>query len=48
VQHLISGETHYFREWSRRIALLLVMLSEAESDPATKWEQEDHDDRDTA
>ena len=26
VQHVASGETHYFREWPALIALLLAML----------------------
>src|SRR5438046_1716454 len=34
VQQVISGETHYFREWSALIALLLAMVVGAETNPA--------------
>ncbi|MFL5805420.1 MAG: hypothetical protein ACJ8CR_27250 [Roseiflexaceae bacterium] len=34
VQHVLSGETHYFRDWSRLIALLWAMLPPAEADSA--------------
>jgi hypothetical protein len=34
VQHVTSGETHYFREWSALLALLLAMLPGAETNPA--------------
>ena len=33
VQHVISGETHYFREWPTLIAWLLAMLPDPESHP---------------
>jgi len=31
VQHVISGETRYFREWSMLIAWLQAMLANADS-----------------
>jgi hypothetical protein len=31
LQHVLSGEVHYFREWSALIALLMSMLSDAEA-----------------
>ena len=34
VQHVLSGETHYFRDWPRLIALLRAMLPFAEGDSA--------------
>jgi len=34
VQHVLSGETHYFREWPTLLALLQAMLSPAEADSA--------------
>jgi len=34
LQHVLSGETHYFREWPRLIALLRAMLPPAEADSA--------------
>ena len=33
VQHVISGETHYFREWPALIARLIAMLPDPESHP---------------
>jgi hypothetical protein len=33
VQHVISGETHYFREWPTLIARLIAMLPDPESHP---------------
>jgi hypothetical protein len=30
VQHVSSGETHYFRDWSTLVALLLAMLPKSE------------------
>ena len=30
VQHVTSGETHYFREWTTLIAWLLAMLPDPE------------------
>jgi hypothetical protein len=33
VQHVLSGETHYFREWPTLLALLQAMLP-AETDSA--------------
>jgi hypothetical protein len=33
VQHVISGETHYFREWPTLIAWVLAMLQNVESHP---------------
>jgi hypothetical protein len=30
VQHVSSGETYYFRDWSTLVTLLLAMLSKAE------------------
>jgi hypothetical protein len=35
VQHVTSGETHYFRDWPTLIAHLLKMLPQAES--WTEW-----------
>jgi hypothetical protein len=35
VQHVISGETHYFREWSALIAWVLAMLPDAQSHSGT-------------
>ncbi len=34
VQHVLSGETHYFRDWSRLIALLRALLPPAATDSA--------------
>jgi len=34
VQHVLSGETHYFRQWETLLALLLAMLPPAEADSA--------------
>ena len=34
VQHVLSGETHYFREWPMLIALVRAMLPPAEADSA--------------
>ena len=34
VQHVLSGETHYFREWEALLALLRAMLPTAEANPA--------------
>jgi len=34
VQHVLSGETHYFREWEALLALLQGMLPPAEADSA--------------
>lgn len=34
VQHVTSGETHYFREWTTLIAWLLAMLPDPESHPS--------------
>ncbi|HEU5099275.1 MAG TPA: hypothetical protein VFU22_09660 [Roseiflexaceae bacterium] len=36
VQHVISGEAHYFRKWPRLIALLLAMLPNAEINAASE------------
>jgi len=36
VQHVLSGETHYFRDWPRLIALLRAMLPPAEGDSAAE------------
>ena len=33
VQHVISGEAHYFREWPTLIAWLVAMLPDPESHP---------------
>jgi hypothetical protein len=33
VQHITSGEAHYFREWSALIAFLLELLTKSESQP---------------
>jgi hypothetical protein len=33
VQHVISGETHYFREWPTLIAWVLAMLPDHEAHP---------------
>ena len=33
VQHVTSGETHYFREWPALIAWLLAMLPDPETHP---------------
>jgi hypothetical protein len=35
VQHVISGEAHYFREWPTLIAWLVAMLAPMEAKPAT-------------
>jgi len=35
VQHVISGEAHYFRAWPALIAWLVVMLPPMETKPAT-------------
>jgi hypothetical protein len=35
VQHVISGETHYFREWPTLIAWLVAMLAPMEAKLAT-------------
>jgi hypothetical protein len=40
LQHVLSGETHYFREWETLIALLLAMLPPAETDSATDAQKE--------
>ena len=34
VQHVLSGETHYFRQWETLLALLPAMLPPAEADSA--------------
>ena len=34
VQHVLSGETRYFRDWSTLIALLRAMLPPAAADSA--------------
>ncbi|MFL5804180.1 MAG: hypothetical protein ACJ8CR_20840 [Roseiflexaceae bacterium] len=34
VQHVLSGETRYFRDWSTLLALLRAMLPPAEADSA--------------
>jgi len=34
VQHVLSRETHYFREWPVLLALLRAMLPPAEADSA--------------
>ncbi|HEU5098264.1 MAG TPA: hypothetical protein VFU22_04565, partial [Roseiflexaceae bacterium] len=34
LQHVLSGETHYFREWETLLALLLAMLPPAQADSA--------------
>lgn len=34
VQHVLSGETHYFREWETLIALLRAMLPPAQIESA--------------
>ena len=34
VQHVLSGETHYFREWPTLLALLRAMLPPAAADSA--------------
>jgi hypothetical protein len=34
VQHVLSGETHYFREWPRLIALLRALLPPMKADSA--------------
>jgi hypothetical protein len=41
VQHVLSGETHYFRQWETLVALLLAMLPPAEADSATDVLNED-------
>lgn len=33
LRHVNSGETHYFREWSRLISLLIALLSDNEPSP---------------
>ncbi len=33
VQHVLSGETHYFREWPALIAWLIAMLQDPELHP---------------
>ena len=40
VEHVPSGETFYFRDWSTLVTLLLTMLSKAEEngDSAGSWE----------
>jgi hypothetical protein len=35
VQHVVSGEVHYFREWPTLIAWLVAMLPAMEPRPAT-------------
>ena len=35
VQHVISGEAHYFREWPTLIAWLVAMLLPMETTPTT-------------
>lgn len=40
VQHVISGEVHYFREWSMLIAWLVAMLT-TETTPTSEDEHED-------
>jgi hypothetical protein len=35
VQHALSGETHYFREWPTLIAWLVAMLPPTETAPTT-------------
>jgi len=35
VQHVISGEAHYFREWPTLIAWLVAMLAPTETKPTT-------------
>ncbi len=32
LQHVLSGDTHHFREWNALIELLLAMLEEQERD----------------
>jgi hypothetical protein len=34
VQHVLSGETHYFREWPTLLALLRAILPPTEADSA--------------
>ena len=34
VQHVISGEAHYFREWPTLIAWLVAMLPPTQTKPA--------------
>ena len=34
LQHVLSGETHYFRQWETLLALLLAMLPPAVADSA--------------
>lgn len=36
VQLLTTGETRYFREWTRLVPLLLMMLSELDLEQETK------------
>jgi hypothetical protein len=36
VQLLTTGETRYFREWTRLVPLLLTMLSELDLEQETK------------
>jgi hypothetical protein len=35
VQHVLSGEVHYFREWPALIAWLIAMLPPTETTPTT-------------
>jgi len=39
VQHVTSGEAHYFRDWPTLIAHLLKMLPQAESRPERYTDQ---------
>ena len=34
LQHVLSGETHYFRQWETLVALLLAMLPSPGTDSA--------------
>ncbi|MFN8493473.1 MAG: hypothetical protein U0350_38090 [Caldilineaceae bacterium] len=36
VKHVLSGETHYFREWEPLITYLLVKMEEVENDASSK------------
>jgi hypothetical protein len=41
LQHVLSGETRYFREWPTLLALLLAMLPPAAADSAPDALNED-------